>query len=56
MERGYKSIQKTMKTLYAILVITAMGFLMNCTNVKPDFTEKIIDHVPQAEMSSTHST
>lgn len=32
-----------MKTMYAILVITAMGFLMSCTDVKPGFTEKIID-------------
>lgn len=32
-----------MKMFYAILVITAIGFLMSCNDVKPGFTEKIID-------------
>ncbi len=37
-----------MKTFYAILVITAMCFLMSCNDVKPGFTEKIIDdHAPE---------
>jgi len=32
-----------MKTLNAILLIAAFGFLISCTDIKPDFTEKIID-------------
>ena len=32
-----------MKTFYAILLITTIGFLVSCTNEKPSFTEKIID-------------
>ena len=32
-----------MKTFYTILVITVIGFLMSCSDVKPGFTEKIID-------------